>query len=344
MTTIRNKIKNGSKYLPPIILAMILLLSMGTENVLAYSTTVTGQVYKVGNQTPMDFLLINGEPGATVTLTYQDNGTNITQTMLTNAEGSYTFTVNDFPMNTDFYVNAAKDQFVCTPISRTFAEQWINDSIRMGPLAINDRSVLFRIIPNKSIVNKNETINYTVFLENNYATVGTLMWLNFTRAAANGNASNGDVFSKNQESNPNFRGVYFDSFQRSQDTEPILISIIMGPANASGNGTLFTANATATKYGPANLILKGIQIIDSFPAWIRYEVITLTSTVTIPADINGDYNVTAADLSKINYCIKMKYNVTQCGVHTDFNNDGNITLTDYNGVKYNMNKTAAWEY
>jgi hypothetical protein len=343
VTTIRNKRKNGSKYLLLMSLAIILLLSIGTGNVLAYSTTVTGYVYKVGNQTPMDYLLVNGEPDATVTLTYQDNGTNVTQTMLTNSEGSYTFTVNDFPMNAGFYVNAAKDQFICTPISRTFAEQWINDSIRMGPLAINDRSVLFRVIPNKSIVNKNETIDYTVSLENNYATVGALMWINFSRATSL-DVTNGDIFSKNQSDNPNFRGVYFNSTQRSQDIYPLVLSIILGPANASGNGTLFTSNATAIKYGPASLFLNGIQIVDSFPAWIRYEVITPTTTVTIPADINGDYNVTAADLSKVNYCIKMKYNVTQCGVHTDFNNDGNITLTDYNGVRYNMGKNATWEY
>ena len=328
-------------------LAAGMFILLAAQHSLAYTATVSGEVFNASNQSNFyEFLGATiGEPDSLVSLWYDNDGTQTMLTTTTAGDGSYSFNVVDFPPGGVFTINATKDRYRSSNQSRKFPDSDSDGTVRMGPVTIKDIPVIFSIMPNRTIINKNESVRHTVEIQNNYATVGIAVWPNYTRAMST-DFIEGDLFVKNQSSNPDYRGFWFWNGTTLYN-EHIVISVVLGPTTkAVDNGTFFTSNATGNKNGTMSLVLNGIQIADSFISFARFIVNSGTVMVTFPPDVNGDGNVTAADVGKINYCLKMKYTVVQCGEHTDVNLDNNVNITaaDLGAVRYAINQTLVWEY
>lgn len=322
----------------------VLLLLVGSVPASAYGVGVWVKVFNVNNGSnfyrgPDNF---SGEPDVTVRLDYSNSGIPVNLTALTDSRG-YSFNINDYPLGGIFYVYASKGDHSSSVVSRKFPEIAIDSSIQSQigeTLTISRNPIIVRVLSNRSIVNKGDPVMFTInveFMSGELHGLGGMQAFPKFRRFSIADASKGDMFSKRTAS------YFFDGITYRNGY--YLVDFVLGPYSYDENGTFATLNATSIKNGTDSLQLEDAILVDKFISSARALIITPTVSVTWPPDVNGDGNVTAADVGKINYCLQNKLTVAQCGEHTDANLDGNIniTATDLGLVRANLGKQLVWE-
>lgn len=311
--------------------AVVILLASIANSAAAY--TIWGAIYNSSNSSNLG--------NAIVLLNYSDGETPTLQTAITDFRGVYSFNISSYPLNGSYSINASKGDYTTATASRNFPKNISEESRYIGAMTLTKSPVVVNSSCDRKIVNKGDLVNCTVRIEvasgETPKIAGMQVYLQYIRFGIK-NVSDGNFFNRKNT----------DFFNNATDYENrhVIFNAVIGRYNYNESGVFAVVNMTAAKNGTDSLMLDNIKISDYFGSSIKPAIVTSSISVTWPPDVNGDGNVTAADVGRINYCLTMKYTVAQCGEHTDANLDGNtnITAADLGLVRYNLGKSLIREY
>ncbi len=320
---------------------IVLLISIANS---ASAYTIQGQINNFSNQNNYleNSSSWKGEQDATVLLNYNyTDGTPMTQPTTTDFMGRYSFIVNNYTFNSSYKISASKGAYTTAVMSRNFPENISENTQNTVPMTLTISPILLNISCDKKIVNKGDPVNCTVNIEiapgENPRIAGIQFYPSYARFDVV-NVSNEGFFSRK---NRNF-------FYNGQDynNQHVIYDVVLGNFNYNDSWPFVSLNMTAIKNGSDSIAPNNVKFADFEGSMLKLTTLTSSVSITWPPDINGDGNVTAADVGRINYCLAMKYTVEQCGEHTDANLDKNknITAADLGLVRSKLGQSLVREY